>query len=368
MKEIICTRCGTTIQIDEAQPPRFCSHCGMAFVSAKVNVGTSRATSNGTAADSGKSTATDGFNQLVKQYYSYVNSYNIDLQAILKMCWLQAEAQMWEQSAKISYTEYEIKFSQADETRKHHNQQAENYNNTAYFDSEADERRARESIDTWRDEYHRQSLEADESLAQSKKELAKSKQKQKEMEQYAKSLTETTLKQTVLAYQTVCKMLEQYPNNPLGKLYMADYYRREVLWQWDIWKKALKYVWENWDKLEPQSERLYDIINKSVNVDNIHQDAKKYFTQAQSQLTKEMLAENAQLYNDVADFVNNYRYNLSQIKGELKEIDNYYDEQWSKSYRAEKRRKIIKQVIKWTIIVAAVIVAGIIVYRYVLAP
>ena len=248
-----CAYCGATIEFDETRTTNFCTNCGKPIAKSVA--------SNHTTGE--KTASADEFAELVQQYYSYVNQYNIDFKKIIHLCTLLAEVQMWGDTAKHSASTLELKKIYAENERQYHNERVDIYNSSVYFDS-ADERRERSNIDTSLSEYHRKMSEVSSAERQVESDIVKIKQKLQELQQYKEEFHKTVLKMPTLAYQTVETMLKKYPNNPLGLLYLADWNRREAMWRLNTWKKAFEYVLPNWDELQPQSERLYDIFEKEI--------------------------------------------------------------------------------------------------------
>ena len=351
-----CPACGATIEVDETKS-QFCTNCGKP-VAAK-NVASNIKTATNTTSTNQATAKTSGFDRLVSQYNSYVNAYDTNLHPVLDMYRAYVELIDLRESAERSRSHMESKIYHEERARQEYNRRADIYNNAVFFE-EKEERDARESVHSYREDYDRAHESAWNAHQKAVADTETYNKKVHEYEQLVERMHNTALKMHQLAFDTVDEMLEKYPNNPISQLYLADFYRREVLWMHEICKKAIDYIMEAYDD-EYYAEDLYNYFKDKVKKDENYELFKENFAKANSMLGKTVSAQYAAIYNEIAEFSRRYNTIVYDTNRAIEQIEKHHNDVWKKQERTKKRKK-------WrnTLIILAILAAiGVALYFFV---
>ncbi|MCM1368352.1 MAG: MFS transporter [Roseburia sp.] len=306
--EARCLKCKEIIDVDSDDDAGICPNCGAAYVTEKVIKNYRGAK----AAKAAVQSEFDGLSALAEKYNAYVALYKTDGEAFLELFKTRSELRKQHAELKRLADKHDDLIFEEEKWRDIYNSRASDFNKTSYYGesyreklSETVHRKFVESAKNKHDATAKKITSARVDFRNKQEEFEKRNEEGKELA--AKVYTENYEydKKALAVANTMC---EKYPSNPLGYLFKADWYRRDIEHVNDIIKYVKSRCLNDADVVY-EAERDMD----DTATDKIKEELKN----ANTFITKEFCEQYADIVNSIKYIELSPETSKAKLKGRM---------------------------------------------------
>ena len=232
-----CLKCNEVIEVENTEDAGICPSCGSAYVTEKVI----KNYNDGTVAQNPvKSRTYLALADLAEKYNAFVALYKVDNSSLLEV--FRFRERIRDKEALVNKYVDDYNSAVKDEQRmvNRYNRRVDGFNDAKYT----------AGADSLSEKLHRKYVESalnkkslvESDIKYSKKKVQEGNEELLRLVDEEKALAQKIFKENLhynfMAKAVAEKMCNDYPSNPLGYLYLADWYKRESKWK----KKFYEYA------------------------------------------------------------------------------------------------------------------------------
>ena len=280
-----CLKCNEEIDVERDEDAGICPKCGSAYVTEKAIKHYNDTAIVKTSVDP----EYEALSGLAKKYNAFVKLYKTDYDSFLELYRLRAEIRRREDELGEAIDKHNKMVDDRESWRERYNSRVDDYNDAKYNAYEASVSKSVHKM--FVDSAKKKHDSINDKIKDSREDVDKRSDELKDLVKEEKALSEKVyaknLEYNIKALAIVKAMCENYPANPLGYLYSADWYKREA----ERGKKTLKRIGETYDS----QDRVYIEAEADAKVSELEQNAYDEYEKVEQFITDDFNIEYAAL-------------------------------------------------------------------------
>lgn len=280
-----CPKCNAEFEVDNGDDAGICPQCGAAFVTEKAI----KYYSECATVQSRASSEFEELSMFAKNYFAFVALYNTNYESLLELYRLRAKIREQTDTLNDSIDKHNKLVDKEEIWRNRYNSRAQGYNDTGYsrYEESLSKKAHRRYVESALNRHSAVESKIKDSRSGVEKQQSNLEELIAEERQLSERVYAENLEYNIEALAIAEHMREKYPSNPLGYLFVADCYMREV----ESGEKVLKYVGERYSA----DDYVTLVAEADLKIDSMEETARDEAKKAEKLMTDEFRAEYADI-------------------------------------------------------------------------